>query len=111
MALKSKLPRLAASLKTTLQQANYETAKDVSQLGTQLAPEDTGDLKASGRVEPDSPADVNSAVWGDAVVDYATYPEFGTDNPNYPIQAYAKPAADAIDPTFRFKRALKKWGR
>lgn len=109
MPLKSNLPRLAASLRGALQQANYETAKDVSQLGTQLAPEDTGDLKASGRVEPDGPAEVNSAVWGDAVVDYAGFQEFGT--PEMEAQPYARPAADAIDPTFRFKRALKKWSR
>ena len=109
MALKSKLPRLAASLKTTLQQANYDTAKDVSQLGTQLAPEDTGALKASGRVEPDGPANVNSAVWGDAVVDYAGFQEFGTEHME--AQPYARPAADAIDPALRFRQALKKWGR
>ena len=109
MPLKSKLPKLAASLPQTLRQANYETAKDVSSLGTQLAPEDTGDLKGSGRVEPDAPADVNAAVWGGGAVDYAGYQEFGT--PEMEAQPYARPAADAIDPAFRFRQALKKWGR
>ena len=109
MPLKSKLPRLIGGLHTALQQATYDTAKDIADLGTQLAPEDTGALKASGRVEPDAPADVNAAVWGGGAVDYAGYQEFGT--PEMDAQPYARPAAAAIDPTLRFTRALKKWSR
>lgn len=111
MPLKSKLPRLAATFRPALDRAAYETAHDIETLGTQLAPEDTHALKDSGRTVPGAPdgSMTYAATWGGGAVDYAGYQEFGT--PEMEAQPYARPAAAAIDPTFRPKAALKRWSR
>lgn len=73
----------------------HRAATYVKDLAVQLAPEDTGDLKASGAVEPGEP---NGGARYRVVfsVPYARYVEFGNDNPNYPAQPFLHPAKKEI---------------
>lgn len=100
MALRTRgLTTFRDGVNAAIDRGVFRAATLVEDLATQLAPEDTGALKASGRVEPDAPngGQAYQVVFGGGAVDYAQYVERGTDNPNYPAQPYLGPAREAID--------------
>lgn len=74
----------------------HRAATMVKDLAVQLAPEDSGDLKKSGHVEPPAPDGSGVAT---VVFDapYACYVEYGTSEPNYPAQPFLGPARKEID--------------
>ncbi len=97
MALKTTgLDRFLAGLDGAIDRGVYRSATMIADLAVQLAPEDSGDLKRSGHVEP---ATLDGSGVAHVVFDmpYAGYVEHGTSNPNYPAQPYLGPAAAAID--------------
>lgn len=101
----SGLQAFAAGLQAAIDRGAHRAATYVTDLAVDLAPEDEGDLKATGRVEPDAPDGSGQArvVFGGAsgphkYVDYAGIVEHGNpDEPNYPAQPYLEPATKAID--------------
>jgi hypothetical protein len=113
MALKSRLAAFRAGLPAALDRGVFNAAVAVEDLATQLAPEDTGALKASGHVSPEAPNGglVYQVVFGDGAVDYAQFVEYGTDNPNYPIQPYLHPAAAQIDIKTEVRAAIRDLAR
>lgn len=110
MALISKIPAIIAGLPGATDRGVHRAAGMVHDLATQLAPEDTGALKASGRVEPEEPngGGTYQVIFGggNSGVDYALYVEFGNDNPNYPAQPFLTPAAREIKPVLEIKAEL-----
>lgn len=100
-----KLTAFRAGLPDAIDRGTARAAALVNDLAVQLAPEDEGDLKATGRVEPDAGQGDGTyrVVFGGAsgpnkFVDYAPAVEYGrTDEPNYPAQPYLTPAAREID--------------
>jgi hypothetical protein len=86
----------------------HQAASYVADLAAQLAPEKSGALKASGRVEPEAPDGSKEyrVVFGGGAVDYARYVEEGTDNPNYPVQPYLAPAVQQISVKAEIKAAI-----
>ena len=111
MALNTaKLDAFRAGLDGAIDEGIFNAAGMVLDLARQLAPEDTGDLKASGHLDPPS-ADGSKAyrvVFGNATVDYARYVEEGTDNPNYPAQPYLVPAAKQIKVRDEIKASIRR---
>jgi hypothetical protein len=102
-----------AGLEGAIDQGAQETAEDVQRLAQQLAPEDEGDLKATVRVLPKERDGERLVAAGgisgpNKFVDYAVFVEYGTSEPNYPAQPFMTPAAEHIDPVFRFKAKLKE---
>jgi len=109
MALKSRLSVFRAGLVDALDKGVYQAAVAIEDLATQIAPEDTGALKGSGHVSPESPNGglEYSVIFGGGNVDYAQFVEFGTDNPNYPVQPYLHPALEQIDPKIEIRAAIR----
>jgi hypothetical protein len=92
----SGLDALIAGLEGAVDRGVFRAAGYVKTLAVDLAPEDSGDLKKSGHLEP------SAATGGGSYrvvfdVPYATYVEHGNDNPNYPAQPYLTPAVKEID--------------
>lgn len=100
---KTKLLRIKHGLFPAISRGLYRGARYIRDVSTQLAPVDEGDLRSSGRVEPDHEGDDTYRIIFGGIpgphkfVDYAAYVEKGTSNPNYPAQPYLRPAAKAID--------------
>ena len=88
--------RFLAGVDAAIDRGVHRAATMVADLAVQLAPEDTGDLKRSGHVEPDAPngSGVATVVFD---VPYAHYVEYGTSNPTYPAQPFLGPAVHEID--------------
>ena len=110
MALKKNgLVAFRLGLPAAIDRGVYNAAVAIEDLATQLAPEDSGDLKASGHVEPATPngSMTYSVVFGGGDVGYARYPVFRTDNPNYPVQPYLHPAAKQISPKVEIQAAIR----
>lgn len=96
----SRLESIIAGLPGAVDRGNHRAATYVKDLAVQLAPEDSGALKASGRVDPERPDGSGQArvVFGGGAVTYARVVEQGNpDQPNYPAQPYLRPAQQAID--------------
>jgi HK97 gp10 family phage protein len=69
----------------------------LKQAAVEIVPVDTGHLRDSITVEELPPSEHGIMVYagaGEYDVDYACFVEFGTSNPNYPIQPYMRPALD-----------------
>lgn len=97
---KSNLRKIAAEIEQELRAGNGETANDIGDLAQQLAPEDTGGLKASKQVRPDGDGWIVS--FGEGLPDIrAIAQEYGTNVS--PAQPYLTPAVEQIDPLFRVK--------
>jgi HK97 gp10 family phage protein len=100
---KSNLRNIASQIEAELNLALKETADDIADLAQQLAPEDTGALKASKDVRPDRGGWIVS--FGRGLPDIrAIVQEYGSDN--QPAQPYLTPAVAAIDPTLRAKARI-----
>lgn len=87
-----------------------QAAEYVADLAQQLAPEDTGDLKASKQVTPgERPGSyIVSFGGGDSGVDYAEIVEYGDpSNPNYPAQPYLGPAKKQINVKAEIQKQIK----
>lgn len=108
MALnKNGLVAFRAGLESAIDKGVYNAAVAIEDLATQLAPEDTGALKASGHVTPESPngGAVYSVVFGGGNVDYAAYVEEGTDAS--PAQPYLHPALAQINIKAEIQSAIR----
>ena len=96
-------------LEAAIDGAAEETANDVMDLASQLAPKDSGDLSQSGRVRQMKKGGY-VVSFGNGLPDKrAIFQEYGTHD--QPAQPYLRPAAQAIDPTARFRRRLKDLSR
>lgn len=88
----NRLPDMDRSLRSKAGRFVQELAEDIADLAQQLAPVDTGALKAS--IEPNK---IDAYHWevtaGNEAVDYAGFVENGTTRA--PSQPFLTPAADA----------------
>jgi hypothetical protein len=92
-------------LDEAIDRGTHARATRVKDKAVENAPEDEGDLKETGRVEPEQPDGSMEArvVFGgksgsNKYVDYADVVEEGDpDRPNYPAQPYLGPAARDVD--------------
>ena len=82
-------------------QAMLPAAYILRDAAIEIVPVDTGSLKASIIADelPSDGAFVSAGGEGfltpkGGPVDYATFVEYGNNNPNYPIQPYMRPALD-----------------
>lgn len=104
------LTAFLAGLDDAIAEAVALTAVDVGDLARQLAPEDTGDLKASGEVVDGDRPGVTLVRFGAGLPDIrALAQEYGTVYSD--AQPYLTPAADAIDPGFRARALLAELAR
>lgn len=106
----SGLARFRAGLPGVLDEGAQQTAEDVKSLAEQLAPVDEGDLAATVRVLPKETEGERIVAAGGAsgpnkFVDYAVHVEFGTADS--PAQPFMTPAAQEIDPAFRYRELLQ----
>lgn len=90
----ARLRSVSRGLPAAVDRGVFRTAQEVYEDADANVPVDTGDLRASGRIEPDAPDGSASyqVVYGGGAVDYARWVEEGNDNPNYPAQPYLGPA-------------------
>jgi HK97 gp10 family phage protein len=102
------IDRILAGLDGAIERGVVRGAGFIADLAAQLAPEKTGALKASIRVEDGDSPTSRKVIAGDDGVDYAAFVEFGTSNPNYPAQPYMIPAREAIDVTAEVAVEVKK---
>ena len=105
-ALKGRIPQ-------AIDRGTARAAGMIRDLAVQLAPEDEGDLKATGRVEPapGAGAGVYTIVFGDAsgpnkFVDYAAYVEYGTADS--PAQPFLTPAVHAVNLAAEIAKELRE---
>lgn len=104
------LTAFLAGIDDVLAEAAALTAVDVGDLARQLAPEDTGALKASGEVVDGDRPGVTIVRFGADLPDIrALAQEFGTVFSD--AQPYLGPAADAIDPAFHARALLAELAR
>lgn len=102
-------------LDEAIDSGTHARATRVKDQAVENAPEDEGDLKETGRVEPEQPdgSGVARVVFGGKsgshkYVDYAHVVEQGNpDNPNYPAQPYLGPAAQDVDELADAVQALR----
>jgi hypothetical protein len=69
----------------------------LKQAAVAIVPVDTGHLRDSITVEELPPSEQGIMVYagaGEYEVNYAGFVEYGTSNPNYPIQPYMRPSID-----------------
>lgn len=93
----TRLTALRAKLPEAIDTGVKRAAGMVLNVAQQLVPVDTGALKASGRVEPETGGNGEyKVIFGGDGVDYAQYVEYGNDNPNYPAQPFLNPARAEI---------------
>jgi len=103
VTFKSNLRKIASQIERELSEALRETANDIGELAQQLAPEDTGDLKASKAVYQEGTGWIVS--FGRGLPDIrAIAQEYGTNT--QPAQPYLTPAVEQIDPLFRAKARI-----
>lgn len=98
----AKLAAFRAGIPAAIDRGVRQAAVHITDLAVQLAPEDEGDLKATGRVEPAAGQGDGTyqVVFGgidgpNKPVDYARAVEFGTDVSE--AQPFLTPAKEAID--------------
>lgn len=106
MALKSRLGTIAARVSGARDRGVLAAATHVRDLARQLCPVDTGALKASGRIEPETPAPKIRVIFGGGDVDYAAFVEYGTAAS--PAQPFLTPAAQAISVTVEVAREIRE---
>lgn len=103
---KSNLHRIRAGLKAAIGEGLHQGAEHIGDLAEQLAPEDTGDLKASKTVEQVS-EDHWRVSFGRGLPDIrAIAQEYGTRYA--PAQPYLTPASRAIDVDLEVGKAVDK---
>lgn len=94
-----------AGLEDAIDEGTAQAAALVGDLAQQLAPEDSGDLKASKRVVPGARPGVYEVRFGDGLPDErALAQEYGTVYSA--AQPYLTPAVEAIDVPAEVKAAL-----
>lgn len=96
MAWTSRMGRIAAGVSGAVDRGTHRGASYILELARELAPEDTGDLKASGHLRPDAP---NGSASYQVVfsMPYSKAVEYGrSDMPNYPAQPFMAPAVKQI---------------
>lgn len=79
-----------------------QSADDVLNIADQFVPVDKGDLKRSGRVEAVSPTKMRIG-YGNEVVDYAKYQEYGTSE--MAAQPFLTPAMAQAENIIRTRAA------
>lgn len=111
-----KLQAYRAGVPDAIDRGTHQAATFIKDLAVQLAPEDEGDLKETGRVEP-------SAGQGDGTyqvlfggmsgsnkyVDYARHVEFGTEDSD--AQPFLTPAKEQIDVRAEIAEELRALAR
>lgn len=96
MAWVSRFTQIADGVPGAIDRGTFRAATYIKDLAVELAPEESGDLKASGHLEP---AAANGGgeykvVFG---MPYSATVEFGrSDMPQYPAQPYLGPAVKEI---------------
>lgn len=78
-------------------QAMLAGAQVLKEKCVEIVAVDTGHLRDSGIADELAPSERGAFVsfgGGEYDVNYATYVEFGNNNPNYPIQPYMRPSVD-----------------
>lgn len=96
MAWVSRFTQIADGVPGAIDRGVFRAATYVKDLAVELAPKKTGDLKASGHLEPAS-ADGGGEYQVIFDVPYANAVEYGrSDEPNYPAQPFLGPAKKAI---------------
>lgn len=94
-----------AGLEAAINDGTAQAAAHVGDLAQQLAPEDSGDLKASMRVVAGTRPGVHEVRFGDGLPDErATAQEYGTVYSS--AQPYLEPAVEAINVTVEVAKAL-----
>ena len=107
MALRTRLPQVVEEIKKQASEALLQTAKDIYDVSQQLVPVDTGALKQSGGVVPETSERVVIG-YGNGPVDYSRYVEYGSSRS--PSQPFLTPAFAQAKATFevRLRQALAK---
>lgn len=109
-----KLERIRAfrlGLPQVLDRAYFETALLVYTISDELVPVDTGDLQASGRIEPAAPngSQAYTVKYGGGNVDYAEYVEYGTER--MAAQPYLNPALQQVSVRDVISRYIREYAR
>lgn len=82
---------ISQAMEAAMEKAVYRTSAAILSRADEIVPVDTGELKASGKLEQDK---LNAEVIYDS--DHAVYPEFGTIH--MAAQPYLRPALEAGKP-------------
>jgi HK97 gp10 family phage protein len=99
VVFRNSIPAIIAGLPAAIDGAMEDTANDIGSLAQDLAPEKTGDLKRSKKVEK------RGAFWTVIfAIFYAVFVEYGTDKSE--AQPFLTPAVRNISLTFRLKERL-----
>lgn len=96
--------RFQNRVKNVVTEGLYEAGKDLHELARQLAPEESGDLKNSGRVIMTGPYSVTVSFGNDLPDNRAQAQEYGTVF--MPAQPYLSVAVKHIDFTFHIVKRL-----
>lgn len=96
--------KVRANIRNNVPDALLQGGKDIVELASQLAPEDTGALKTSGKAELTGNRTVEITFGNDLPDDRAQAQEYGTFN--MPAQPYLGPAMRAVDIMKYVKEAL-----
>lgn len=103
---RNRIPQTRGTITAAAARGVHRAAGFVADLARQLAPVDTGALRASIRVTPDAPALRVEVQAGGASAPYAAYVEYGTSRS--PAQPYLTPAARAINVRREVAAEIKK---
>lgn len=105
------LDAFRAGLEGAIDAGAKQGAEYIADLAQQLAPEDSGTLKASKDVRPgDTPGTwiVSFGGPGTGAEDYAKIVEYGDpSNPNYPAQPYLTPAKKQINVKAEIRKEIQ----
>lgn len=96
--------KVIANIRNNLPDALLRGAQDIVQLASELAPEDTGDLKRSGKAEVTGARTVEISFGEGLPDDRAIAQEYGTVF--MPAQPYLTPALHEVDILFHIKQSL-----
>jgi HK97 gp10 family phage protein len=107
MALKrNRIPQARAAIQRAAAEGVATAGGYIVDLAKQLCPVDTGALRASIRLEPDSPELTMTVKAGGGAVDYAAFIEYGTSRSA--AQPFLTPAARAISVHKEVRKAIRE---
>ena len=92
---KNRFPQIKGAIRERVVKVVNETAQEVLSIAQQLAPVDTGFLRASGHLEGDARGELQKVVFD---AEYAGYVEFGTSRSA--AQPFLRPAVASIKSRF-----------
>lgn len=112
----AKIAAYRAGVPAAIDRGTSRSATFIKDLAVQLAPEDQGDLKSTGRVEPEAGQGDGEyrVVFGgqdgpNKPVDYARHVEFGTEASD--AQPFLTPAKEQIDVRAEIAEELRALAR